>query len=59
MVGTGEAVGNHQVGGRAVEGAQVRAFVRNNSFDGWKMQDKKVFVYVGTHAFYHGLDTLI
>ena len=25
----------------------------------WKLQGKKVFVYVGTHAFYHGLDTLI
>jgi colanic acid biosynthesis glycosyl transferase WcaI len=25
----------------------------------WKLAGKKVFVYVGTHAFYHGLDTLL
>jgi len=25
----------------------------------WNLQGKKVFLYVGTHAFYHGLDTLI
>lgn len=25
----------------------------------WHVQDKKVFVYAGTHAYYHGLDTLI
>lgn len=25
----------------------------------WNLQGKKVFVYVGTHAYYHGLDTLI
>jgi colanic acid biosynthesis glycosyl transferase WcaI len=25
----------------------------------WNLLGKKVFVYVGTHAFYHGLDTLI
>jgi len=25
----------------------------------WGVQGKKVFVYMGTHAFYHGLDTLI
>ena len=27
--------------------------------DRWKLHGKKVFLYVGTHAFYHGLDTLI
>jgi glycosyltransferase involved in cell wall biosynthesis len=27
--------------------------------DRWGVQDKKVFLYVGTHAYYHGLDTLI
>jgi glycosyltransferase involved in cell wall biosynthesis len=27
--------------------------------DRWQLDGKKVFVYVGTHAFYHGLDTLI
>lgn len=27
--------------------------------DRWKLNGKKVFVYVGTHAFYHGLDTMI
>jgi colanic acid biosynthesis glycosyl transferase WcaI len=25
----------------------------------WRLNGKKVFLYVGTHAFYHGLDTLI
>ena len=25
----------------------------------WRLRGKKVFAYVGTHAFYHGLDTLI
>jgi glycosyltransferase involved in cell wall biosynthesis len=27
--------------------------------DRWGVHGKKVFLYVGTHAFYHGLDTLI
>lgn len=27
--------------------------------DRWHLHGKKVFVYVGTHAYYHGLDTLI
>jgi glycosyltransferase involved in cell wall biosynthesis len=27
--------------------------------DRWGLHGKKVFLYVGTHAFYHGLDTLI
>jgi glycosyltransferase involved in cell wall biosynthesis len=27
--------------------------------DRWKLYGKKVFLYVGTHAYYHGLDTLI
>ncbi len=27
--------------------------------DRWNLHGKRVFVYVGTHAFYHGLDTLI
>ncbi len=27
--------------------------------DRWGLHDKKVFLYVGTHAYYHGLDTLI
>ena len=27
--------------------------------DRWNLHDKKIFVYVGTHAYYHGLDTLI
>jgi len=27
--------------------------------DRWGLRGKKVFLYVGTHAFYHGLDTLI
>jgi colanic acid biosynthesis glycosyl transferase WcaI len=27
--------------------------------DRWILRGKKVFVYVGTHAFYHGLDVLI
>ncbi len=27
--------------------------------DRWQVHDKKVFLYVGTHAYYHGLDTLI
>jgi len=27
--------------------------------DRWGVHDKKVFVYVGTHAYYHGLETLI
>lgn len=27
--------------------------------DRWGLTGKKVFLYVGTHAFYHGLDTLI
>src|SRR6266516_4790497 len=27
--------------------------------DRWGLHGKRVFVYVGTHAFYHGLDTLI
>jgi len=27
--------------------------------DRWCLHGKKVFVYAGTHAFYHGLDTLI
>src|SRR5262249_22500426 len=25
----------------------------------WNLQGKKAFLYVGTHAYYHGLDTLI
>src|SRR5262245_46599089 len=25
----------------------------------WGLKGKKVFLYVGTHAFYHGLDTLV
>ena len=25
----------------------------------WNLKGKKIFVYVGTHAYYHGLDTLI
>src|SRR6266852_3629259 len=27
--------------------------------DRWRLHGKKVFLYVGTHAYYHGLDTLI
>ncbi len=27
--------------------------------DRWGLADKKVFLYVGTHAYYHGLDTVI
>jgi glycosyltransferase involved in cell wall biosynthesis len=27
--------------------------------DRWQLHGKKVFLYVGTHAYYHGLDTLI
>jgi glycosyltransferase involved in cell wall biosynthesis len=27
--------------------------------DRWHLRGKKVFLYVGTHAYYHGLDTLI
>jgi glycosyltransferase involved in cell wall biosynthesis len=27
--------------------------------DRWSVHDKKVFLYVGTHAYYHGLETLI
>ena len=27
--------------------------------DRWHLHGKKCFVYIGTHAFYHGLDTLI
>jgi colanic acid biosynthesis glycosyl transferase WcaI len=27
--------------------------------DRWRLGGKKVFLYVGTHAYYHGLDTLI
>ena len=27
--------------------------------DRWGLRGKKVFLYVGTHAYYHGLDTLI
>jgi colanic acid biosynthesis glycosyl transferase WcaI len=27
--------------------------------DRWKLHGKKVFLYVGTHAYYHGLETLI
>jgi glycosyltransferase involved in cell wall biosynthesis len=27
--------------------------------DRWNLRGKKVFLYVGTHAYYHGLDTLI
>ncbi len=27
--------------------------------DRWQLHGKKVFAYVGTHAYYHGLDTLI
>jgi glycosyltransferase involved in cell wall biosynthesis len=27
--------------------------------DRWNLRGKKTFMYVGTHAFYHGLDTLI
>jgi colanic acid biosynthesis glycosyl transferase WcaI len=27
--------------------------------DRWNLHNKKVFLYVGTHAYYHGLDTLI
>jgi len=27
--------------------------------DRWELRGKKVFLYVGTHAFYHGLETLI
>jgi glycosyltransferase involved in cell wall biosynthesis len=25
----------------------------------WQLEGKKVFLYVGTHAYYHGLDTLV
>src|SRR5206468_8350876 len=25
----------------------------------WNLHNKKVFAYVGTHAYYHGLDTLV
>ncbi len=28
-------------------------------WDRWGLRGKKVFLYVGTHAYYHGLDTLI
>src|SRR4029453_15724949 len=28
-------------------------------FDRWQLHGKKVFLYVGPHAYYHGLDTLI
>lgn len=27
--------------------------------DRWNLNGKKIFVYVGTHAYYHGLDTVI
>jgi glycosyltransferase involved in cell wall biosynthesis len=27
--------------------------------DRWQLHGKKIFLYVGTHAFYHGLETLI
>jgi len=27
--------------------------------DRWKLHEKKVFLYVGTHAYYHGLETLV
>jgi glycosyltransferase involved in cell wall biosynthesis len=27
--------------------------------DRWRLRGKKVFLYVGTHAYYHGLETLI
>lgn len=27
--------------------------------DRWNLRGKKIFLYVGTHAYYHGLDTLI
>jgi colanic acid biosynthesis glycosyl transferase WcaI len=27
--------------------------------DRWRLHGKKVFLYVGTHAYYHGLDTLL
>jgi glycosyltransferase involved in cell wall biosynthesis len=27
--------------------------------DRWQLHGKKVFLYVGTHAYYHGLDTLM
>ncbi len=27
--------------------------------DRWRLEGKKVFLYVGTHAYYHGLDVLI
>src|SRR5258705_7874364 len=27
--------------------------------DRWTLHEKKVFLYVGTHAYYHGLETLI
>lgn len=27
--------------------------------DRWNLHGKKIFLYVGTHAYYHGLDTLI
>ncbi len=27
--------------------------------DRWELHGKKVFIYVGTHAYYHGLETLI
>ncbi len=30
-----------------------------NLVERWQIQDKKVFLYVGTHAFYHGLDTIV
>jgi putative colanic acid biosynthesis glycosyltransferase WcaI len=30
-----------------------------NLLDRWRLHGKKVFLYVGTHAYYHGLDTLI
>src|SRR4029453_17990541 len=27
--------------------------------DRWRLHGKKVFLYVGTHAYYHGLETLM
>ncbi len=31
----------------------------NEMLNRWGLHNKKVFLYVGTHAYYHGLDTLI
>jgi len=32
---------------------------RDALLDRWKLRGKRVFLYVGTHAFYHGLDVII